>query len=101
MNLVGMLFFMALIGALIGGFTNFLAIKMLFRPYRPLYLGKWKLPFTPGLIPKRHGELATQIGRIVEEYLLTPESIEKKFNELDFQNHITALLQQEAKPLIH
>ena len=35
-------------GGVIGYFTNDVAIKMLFRPYRPIYLGKRRLPFTPG-----------------------------------------------------
>ena len=29
------------LGAIIGGFTNHLAIKMLFRPHRPMYIGKF------------------------------------------------------------
>lgn len=70
---------MALIGALIGAFTNHIAIKMLFRPYEAKYIGSWRVPFTPGLIPKRREELATQLGKLVIHYLLTPELIEKKY----------------------
>lgn len=91
---------MVIIGAAIGGITNSIAIKMLFRPYRPLYIGKWQLPFTPGLIPKRRGELADQLGKMVAEYLLTPESIERKLTEPDFQKEMITLLQKEAKPFL-
>ncbi|WP_152602441.1 DUF445 domain-containing protein, partial [Planococcus sp. CAU13] len=70
---------MALIGALIGGFTNFIAIKMLFRPYKTMYIGKWRVPFTPGLIPKRRDELSTQLGRTIVQHLLTPETFKKRF----------------------
>lgn len=77
--------FMVIIGAVIGGFTNFLAIRMLFRPYRTLYIGKWRVPFTPGLIPKRQGELAAQIGKLVVGYLVTPESIHKKLTDETFK----------------
>ena len=70
---------MALIGALIGGYTNHLAIKMLFRPHEAKYIGKWKVPFTPGLIPKRRDELAKQLGRTVVEHLLTPETFKRRF----------------------
>ncbi|GIN93167.1 UPF0754 membrane protein [Siminovitchia terrae] len=77
--------FMVTIGAVIGGFTNFLAIRMLFRPYRTLYIGKWQVPFTPGLIPKRQGELAAQIGKLVVDYLVTPESIYKKLTDESFK----------------
>ena len=38
-----------LIGAVIGYFTNYLAVKMLFRPLHPVKIGNWTLPFTPAL----------------------------------------------------
>ena len=50
---------------------------MLFRPHRPIYIGKFQVPFTPGLIPKRRDELAVQLGKMVVEHLLTPEGIGK------------------------
>lgn len=78
LNFVWTLLFMAFIGALIGGFTNHLAIKMLFRPHEAKYIGAWRLPFTPGLIPKRRDELARQLGKTVTKYLLTPETFKKK-----------------------
>lgn len=70
--------FMTAVGAVIGGFTNYLAIKMLFRPYKAIYIKNWRLPFTPGLIPKRREEIAKQLGEMVVRHLVTPESIEKK-----------------------
>ena len=70
---------MAFIGALIGGMTNHLAIKMLFWPYEAKYIGKFRMPFTPGLIPKRRDELSRQLGRTVVEHLLTPETFKKRF----------------------
>lgn len=65
------------IGAMIGGVTNHLAVRMLFRPYRPWMLGGFRLPFTPGLIPRRREELARQMGHLVEHYLLTAEGIKR------------------------
>ena len=70
---------MAIIGAAIGGYTNHLAIKMLFRPHEAIYIGKWRVPFTPGLIPKRRDELAKQMGRTVVEHLLTPDTFKRRF----------------------
>lgn len=58
-------------GAIIGYFTNWLAIKMLFRPYKQLYIGKIKVPFTPGLIPKERERMATTLGDTVGNYILT------------------------------
>ena len=69
--------FMALIGAFIGGLTNQIAIWMLFRPHEAKYIGSYRLPFTPGLIPKRRGELATQLGVMVKEHLITPDMLKE------------------------
>ncbi|MDN4493196.1 DUF445 domain-containing protein [Ureibacillus aquaedulcis] len=81
-NAIITIIFMAVVGAVIGGFTNYLAIKMLFRPYNAIYIKNWRLPFTPGLMPKRRQELSKQIGVTVKNYLLTPEVFQKKlFNE--------------------
>ncbi|MCA0989210.1 DUF445 domain-containing protein [Guptibacillus algicola] len=88
--------FMVVIGAIIGGFTNSLAIKMLFRPYKALYIGKWKLPFTPGLIPKRRDELAVQLGKMVVDHLLTPEGIQKKMHDPVFKLTMVEYAQKEV-----
>lgn len=88
---------MMVIGAIIGGFTNSLAIKMLFRPYRAIYIGKFRLPFTPGLIPKRREELAKQLGRMVVEHLLTPESIKRKFADENFKKDMVSWVQAESE----
>ncbi|MGM0864016.1 MAG: DUF445 domain-containing protein [Bacillota bacterium] len=95
-----LILFMVLIGALIGGVTNSLAIKMLFRPYRAYYIGKFKVPFTPGLIPKRRGELAEQLGKMVVDHLITPESLQKKVMNDDFQRDVTHWLAEELQPVI-
>ena len=86
---------MVIIGAIIGGFTNFLAIKMLFRPYKTYYIGNWRVPFTPGLIPKRRDELAKQMGNLVTNHLLTPESIRQKFINDTFQKEMVSVVEKE------
>lgn len=72
------IFSMMVIGALIGGFTNFVAIKMLFHPYHEIKLFGHKLPFTPGLIPKRRNELSEKVGQMVTNHLLTPDVFKEK-----------------------
>lgn len=64
-----------IVGAVIGYITNYLAIRMLFRPLHPVYLFGKKLPFTPGLIPKERDRLAQRTGVAVKEYLLTEEAV--------------------------
>ena len=39
------------VGALIGGITNTLAIKMLFHPYEAKHLFGKRVPLTPGVVP--------------------------------------------------
>lgn len=67
-----------LIGSVIGYFTNFIAVKMLFYPRKEVLLFGHKLPFTPGAIPKGKDRLGRAIGKAVGETLLTKEDIEQK-----------------------
>lgn len=71
-----------LAGGIIGYFTNDLAIKMLFRPYKPIYLAGRKLPFTPGLIPSNQERLAKRIADTIMGSLLTPEELQKLAKKL-------------------
>lgn len=66
-----------LIGAGIGYITNYIAVKMLFRPLKPVKIGQVTLPFTPGIIPKEKDRLAKGIADIVGDRLVTKEGIEK------------------------
>ena len=65
------------IGLIIGYVTNNIAIKMLFRPLKPVYIGKRRVPFTPGLIPKEKERIAKTIGGVVSTELLDNDTINK------------------------
>ncbi|TVQ56917.1 MAG: DUF445 family protein, partial [Spirulina sp. DLM2.Bin59] len=64
-------------GGIIGYFTNDLAIQMLFRPYKPLFVGKWRVPFTPGLIPRNQERLAQRVADTIMGSLLTPGELQR------------------------
>ena len=96
-NLFVLLLFLAGVGAIVGAATNYMAIKMLFRPYKPIYFMKWHLPLTPGLIPKRRDVLAVQLGKTVSEYLLTPATIKKKFLSPEIRLSILKFAQEKAE----
>ena len=66
-----------IIGAIIGYFTNLIAVKLLFRPLKPIYIGRFKVPFTPGIIPKRKNHIAKSVGEAVGKTLLTPQDLEQ------------------------
>lgn len=63
------------IGAVIGYVTNLIAVKMLFYPINPVYIGKFRLPFTPGIIPRGKARFAKAIGNVVGNNLLNGASI--------------------------
>lgn len=65
----------SIVGAIIGFITNWLAIKMLFRPHKEVRIAGIRLPFTPGLIPKEKDRIAESIGKTVGEHLLNKETI--------------------------
>lgn len=100
MNSILLILLMVGIGALIGGVTNSLAIKMLFRPYKALYIGNLRLPFTPGLIPKRQKELAQQLGKMVVNHLLTPEGIRRKIAHPKFKEQLTMWAKDEVRHMM-
>lgn len=65
---------LTIVGALIGWITNIFAIKLMFRPLKPI-----KIPLTPfslqGLIPKRKKEIAKNIGAVVANELISIEEL--------------------------
>lgn len=90
---------MGFIGSLIGGFTNFIAIKMLFRPFEPKFLFGKQLPFTPGLIPKRRNELSLKIGEMVTNHLLTPEVFKEKLMTRQTEALLKSMLNKQVQAL--
>jgi uncharacterized membrane protein YheB (UPF0754 family) len=100
MDLLWMIIFMAAVGAAIGAVTNHLAIKMLFRPHEAKYIGSWRIPFTPGLIPKRRDELAKQLGNTVINHLLTPDIFKRKYFNEEMQDKATKLIVQQLNEKI-
>lgn len=65
----------SVIGAVIGYMTNWLAIKMLFRPYNEVRIFGVKMPFTPGLIPKEQKRIAKSVGDTIGTHLLSKDTL--------------------------
>jgi uncharacterized membrane protein YheB (UPF0754 family) len=63
------------VGGVIGLVTNGIAIKMLFRPLKALHIGKYKLPFTPGLIPKERERIARSARKVISGELISSETV--------------------------
>ena len=82
-----------LVGGIIGYCTNYIAIKMLFRPYKAVYIGKWRIPFTPGIIPKNQKRLAGAIGKAVSGQLLTKEALMESIDKTG-EKYITEITER-------
>ncbi len=92
------------IGAVIGYFTNYIAVKMLFYPRHEVRLWGHRVPFTPGAIPKGKERLANAAGKVVAGSLLTREDLEaillSEKIEGEIADAVTAQTQQKLRDLI-
>jgi uncharacterized membrane protein YheB (UPF0754 family) len=89
----------ALIGAVIGYVTNWLAIKMLFRPHQEVKVFGKKLPFTPGLIPKERFRISSSVGMTVGEHLLTKETLVEALANERMDKHIKKWISEKIKSI--
>lgn len=89
-----------IVGAGIGYSTNWLAIKMLFRPYNEKRIGKIKIPFTPGLIPKERERIANKISEAVGGYVLTEEVLNRELKSDVVKEQIRILFREKTQPLV-
>ena len=62
------------IGALIGYVTNYIAIKLLFKPYKPVKILNFTI-LPAGVIIREKENLAKQVGVVVRDYILSEEEI--------------------------
>lgn len=83
------------IGALIGWLTNWVAVRMLFRPRRP-----WRIPGTPlfvqGLLPRRRADLARVIAATVERDLLPIDRMLAQWDISELRREIAAAVVERA-----
>ena len=74
---------MVFVGTLIGWFTNYLAIKLLFRPYKEVNLLFFKIQ---GLIPKNRDRISENLAETIEKELISVEHITAKLKDGDIIN---------------
>jgi uncharacterized membrane protein YheB (UPF0754 family) len=73
-----MIWTLPFIAALVGWFTNFIAVKMLFYPKKPFsVLGLFSIQ---GIFPKNQHQVAEKIGKMVAEELLSSEDLREKLS---------------------
>ena len=66
-----------LVGGVIGYVTNDIAIRMLFRPHTAKHIMGWRVPFTPGIIPKEKERIAEAVGTVISDNLMSEAVLEK------------------------
>lgn len=85
------------IGGVIGWITNWLAVKMIFRPIKPRrFLGIR----VQGLVGRRQAELAKAIGRVVGNHLVEHKDVVKSLNKLDFTGILNGVLDKGLGPKV-
>lgn len=86
-----------LLGAVIGYVTNRIAVKMIFRPVRPVNVLGFKVQ---GLMPRRQQELAASIGRVVGDHLVHHDDIIASLQKVDLEKLLESVLERGLKPKI-
>jgi len=76
---------MIFISATIGWITNWVAIKMLFRPHKEINFGLFKIQ---GLIPKRRAEIGSGIANIIQNELISVKDVISNIDREEFSKRL-------------
>lgn len=87
-----------IIGAVIGWITNYIAIKMLFKPHREINLGFFKVQ---GVIPKRKHEIGVRIAETIKNNIISMDDIIKSLDKekivIELENIVDKILEGKIK----
>lgn len=83
------LLFIVIVGTFIGWVTNYIAIKLLFRPYNEINILGFKLQ---GVIPKRRKELAENIGKTINSELISIKDITNTIDSMELEIEIDKIV---------
>ena len=79
------LLIMIFTSATIGWITNWVAIKMLFRPHKEINFGLFKIQ---GLIPKRRAEIGSGIANIIQNELISVKDVISNIDREEFSKRL-------------
>ena len=80
---------MIIISGAIGWITNWVAIKMLFRPHKEINFGLFKIQ---GLIPKRKAEIGSGIANIIQNELISVKDVISNIDREEFSKRLNNLI---------
>lgn len=81
-------------GAAIGWLTNYVAIKLLFKPHRKIEIFGLNIQ---GVIPKRRKEISRSIARAIEKELLSSEDLAKVLSGLNWEEEIERTVEEAVE----
>ncbi len=84
-------------GAAIGWVTNYLAIKLLFHPKKPLDLKFFTLQ---GIFPKNKHKLAGRLGAVVQKDLISFSDIKKRLQDADSMHQMSVEVSNHVELMI-
>ena len=85
------LLIMIFISATIGWVTNWVAIKMLFRPHKEISFGLFKIQ---GLIPKRRAEIGSGIASIIQNELISVKDVISNIDREEFSKRLDSSIDE-------
>ncbi|HEX2955202.1 MAG TPA: DUF445 family protein [Chitinispirillaceae bacterium] len=94
---IAVLILIPVISALIGWITNYIAVKMIFRPRNEICIFGIRIQ---GLIPKRKQDLAVKIAHTVEKELISHKDIREVLKSEDFHLQTSDVIRQKIEGFI-
>ncbi len=82
------------IGAVIGWITNYVAIKLLFRPHVPFTILGYQVQ---GVIPKRRKEIARSMAKTIERELLSSDDLARALSGLQWEKEIEKTVEEAVE----
>lgn len=81
-------------GTAIGWLTNYVAIKLLFKPHRRVEIFGLNIQ---GVIPKRRKEISRSIARAIEKELLSSEDLARVLSGLNWEEEIERTVEEAVE----
>ena len=86
--------FAVLLASMVGFYTNFIAIKMLFRPQNPTIFGR------QGLIPRKQSELADAMGSGISEHFFSADELLNYIEQEGLLHKLSASMKSSLTELL-
>lgn len=87
-----------LIAALIGWFTNWVAIKLLFHPKKKIKIGILEIQ---GVFPKRQKIFAEKLGKVIAREIVSSQDIKEKLNQSNIATEVKTLIDKHINTFLN